>query len=267
MTTELIRKATVEELAGHRARALELFDAAAALLARVNETAAKAAPGHSYGPTVRLSTSSRAYENTSREEFTKELDRSMWRSIMATTNFLALMDAQERKKFEEDLQKNPPPATAENITATCFRLLGDADAIFRRGLVNAFSRLARDYRSNDGFKLGPRIIVEYAFSVWSGSVGHIRKDDELGDIDRVMHVLDGKAYDRQGETSLIRCIWNDKGAQECETPYWRARWFQNGNLHLYFKNDELRARANRVIAEHFGQAVPAGHEARAAGRR
>jgi hypothetical protein len=185
----------------------------------------------------------------------------MWRSVLQTTNLLSLMDETERKAFEEQVTKDPPPATPENIAATCGRLMNEAGAIFRRGVVNAFGKLCRDYKSNDGFKIGTRVVVEYAFNTSSYQgrtwLYGLRKDAEISDIDRAVHVLDGKLYDRDAAGALIAAIRAAKTAEawECETPYWRARWFGKGTLHLYLKDKDLLARLNKIVAEHYGETL------------
>ncbi|HKH27158.1 MAG TPA: DUF4942 domain-containing protein [Sphingomicrobium sp.] len=258
----LIRKATIEELVGHRARALELYAAAIDLIGKANEAEAKASPAYHYGPRFTLKAdSSRSYDTATLKEIERAIDTRMWRSVMQTTNLLSLMDAKERKAFEEQVAKEPPPCTVENICATCGRLMSEADAIFRRGVVNAFGRLCRDYKSNDGFKIGTRIVVEYAFNTSSYQgrtfLYGLRKDDEIGDIDRAVHVLDGKPYDRAVAGALIAAIQASKGGSgsACETPYWRARWFSKGTLHLYLKDKDLLARLNKIVAEHYGETL------------
>lgn len=263
--TALIRKATIEELAGHRQRALELYSAAMDLIARANEAHNKAAPSYSFGAMFKLrGDASRSYENCTLEEITRDIDRRMWRSIMQATNLLGLMDAKERKEFEDQVDKNPPPATPENMAATCARLMDDADSIFRRGLVNAFARLCRDYKSNDGFKVGPKTVIAYAFSVYKYGnrceIGYFNKDAEIADIDRAVHVLDGKLYERDSPTSLVQQLRNAKvdrtfSGFEAVTPYWKARAYLNGNLHLSFRDEDLRNRVNSMIAEHYGAAL------------
>jgi hypothetical protein len=66
------------------------------------------------------------------------------------------LDAQERQKFERGLEEGPPEVAPETVFATMSTLAGDADMIFRRGLVNMFKNLHRDYRSHDGFKIDRR---------------------------------------------------------------------------------------------------------------
>lgn len=268
-STDLIRRASVEEICGHRDRALELYARAIESSRQAAQAQALAAPAISHhGIFTIAASSSRGYNSgASLEEIRQRLDRDVWRSVGEQLGLVQLMDAKERKEWEAQVEANPPEATIENITATCFRLLGESDLIFRRGLVNAFSRFCRDYASNDGFKIGPRIVVNYAWTTYSDGkggryLGHMHKGDELRDLDRVMHVLDGKAPAALGTEGLLGALHAKDGSLKAETPYWRARWFKNGNLHLYPLREDLRERANRMIAEHFGQAVPAPRGAR-----
>ncbi|MGP9819214.1 DUF4942 domain-containing protein [Salinarimonas sp. NSM] len=264
-STSLIPRATIEELVGHRDRAVELYDDAARRLRDAQEAHARAASGHTY---IRR----REFERTGRD-VVKDVDRDAWKGALKTTGLLDLMDAKERTAFEKQIEDDPPPFTVENVSATCFRLLGEAGPIFNRGLVTAFRRLSREYASNDGFKIGPRIVVDYAFSTYGDGrggvyIGSFRKDDDLADVDRAMHVLDGKPYERRGPTSIITAIEAARaernGRSEAETPYWRARWFKNGNAHLYPLRDDLRRRVNLIIADHFGLAVAKPGKRRAA---
>jgi hypothetical protein len=121
--------------------------------------------------------------------------------------------------------------------------------IFRRGLVNAFQKLSRDYKSNDGFKIGDRIVTTYGCSFdktcnWFRLGEYAEKT--IADVDRVMHVLDGKPAPtyQQGVCAKIRTAMSDYrsgGPTEVETPYWRAKFFKNGNIHLWTRPSQ-RAR-------------------------
>jgi hypothetical protein len=262
-STEIIRRASVEEICGHRARTLELYARAYAAIEEAHKAHRLAAPGvtslHTFGVS---GASRRGYGFASLEEIRKDVDRDVWRSVIVSLGLVTLMDRQEREAWEKQVEENPPEATAENITATCFRLLGESDLIFRRGLVNAFARFCRDYASNDGFKIGPRIVVNYAWSRYSNGRGGfylstLQKDAELRDLDRVMHVLDGQAPPESYNAGLLGAIReaNAGKVMTAETPYWRARWFLNGNLHLFPLRDDLLTRANRLIADHYGDAL------------
>jgi hypothetical protein len=180
------------------------------------------------------------------------------------------MDREEREKFDQSIKNDPPEATPDNFLATFARLAGEADMIFRRGLVNAFSRLSRDYKSNDGFKIGERTVLTWGVSfckIMNWFRFSTYAEEVLRDVDRVVHVLDGKPAPeyQQGLCAALRGAMQDYrkgGSTTVETPYWRARFFKNGNLHLWLLRDDLRTRANKLIAEHFGEVIGAGHEAK-----
>ncbi len=267
MTNELVRRDSIEELCGHRARALQLYAQALDTFVAARMAHARAVIGKN-GHISSLEIGGRA--GVDEGQFAKEarlaVDRDIWRGFIVGTPLGSLMDTQERKKFQDSLKGDTvPDATIENVFATMSRLGGEADLIFRRGLVNAFARFNRDYKSHDGFKIGERIVltccVHYEKNCnWLRS-GY-RVEEELTDIDRVMHVLDGKGAPeyQQGLAAALRSAvsaWRDGGKMECESEYWRLRFFKNGNGHLFPKRKDLVDAANRLIAEHYGQVVGA----------
>ncbi|MGI4815548.1 MAG: DUF4942 domain-containing protein [Janthinobacterium lividum] len=264
---EIVRKDSLAELVGHRAIALEKYAVALDALRDARKAAARACIG-GHQPT-----DSALVERHFRYDYGKDfasevrvmLDRAMWRSLVVNTPLFALMDAEERRKFEESLESNPPEVTVDALLMNVERLAGDADAIFRRGLVNVFRKLNRDYRSHDGFKIGDRVVLTYAVSGNKLQSGHwwfhtnSLCEDTMRDIDRVMHVLDSKPSPdyQQGLCAAFRASVQAGTPTVFETPYYRARWFQNGNMHLWFLRDDLVQKANRIIAAHYGMAVGA----------
>lgn len=280
--TELVRKESLEELCAHRARAVELYQVTCDRLADAMKAHSRAAAMSGRASTPYLAPDRNGYwlSGGARDdeiarfmgEMTRRIDRDIWRGLIIGTPIGSLMDAQERKAFQDSLEKEPPPATVDNVRATLERLLGESDTIFRRGLVNAFKALDREYASNDGFKIGERIVLTWGVT-WDKIMGyftlHERRSAELQDVDRVMHVLDGKpAPDhQQGLGAALREHTYSRGRDKDttgETAYWRYRLFKNGNIHLWPTRKDLLDRANRIIAEHFGMVVPASREARQA---
>lgn len=258
MTTELVRRETVEELCAKRLEALDMYQQGLELLKKAELMHAKAAPGvQTHGCPNQIFVTYTESQDW-REKMRKEVDRDLWRHLMKASQIWSLMDATERKKFDRELDDNPPPATPDTIAATLARLVGDAGAMFNRGLVKAFQELSRDYRSNDGFKIGKRVVMEFVFSPVFDSFSS-RAEEELRDVDRVMHVLDGKPAPeyQEGLTAAMRMAFRVRPrVREVTTPYWRCKWFKNGNAHLYPLRQDLIDKANRIIAEHFGMTLP-----------
>ena len=166
----------------------------------------------------------------------KSIDRDMWRFFISGTPLGSLMDAEERKRFEDDLRKTPPEVSPDTVFATMSRLAGEAETIFRRGLANAFAHFCRDYKSHDGFKIGARFVVPMLISGSAPfySISHWR-EDAVRDIDRCMHVMDGKPAPeyQQGVLAAIRAVLRSHES-EVTTDYFRVRLFRgNGNAHFY----------------------------------
>ena len=150
--------------------------------------------------------------------------------------------------------------TPDTVFATMARLAGDGEKIFRRGLVEVFRHLSRDYQSHDGFKIGDRVVLTGMVTSYGAgwyNMNHYR-EGTLQDLDRCFHVLDGKPAPeyQQGLCAAFRTSLAKKdGNNEFATEYYRVRWFKNGNAHLWFLRSDLVERANRMIADHFGEAL------------
>ena len=261
MGTDLVRKDSIEELCGHRARALELYGQAHRTLLAAQEAHKRAANRAQYVTTDFLKNLHHEKSvDRLMDEVRQAVDRDMWRAFINGTALGSLMDKKERDIFDKSINENPPEATPETVFATMARLAGDGEKIFRRGLVEVFRPLSRDYQSHDGFKIGDRMvltgIVTNAGFGWC-SLNHYR-EGSLQDLDRCFHVLDKKpAPDYQnGLCAAFRTSLAARdGEREFTTPYYRVRWFKNGNAHLWFLRDDLVEKANRLIADHFGEAL------------
>ena len=272
--TDLVLRATIEELIGHRDRAIARFSDAFKAMADAQENLRKAAPSEKYGSGFCLSDDYARHGRGRKQEpadiverFRRETDRQIWRHLLFASQLATLMDQTAREAFEAQLEENPPPCTVETCAATMRAKLDEAPEIFRRGIVTAFQNLSRDYKSHDGFKVGPRLILQSAVSACCGfGWNHYSKTGEtIRDIDRIFHILDDKpAPERMaGIDGAIAAKFRTEERQ-AENAYMRARWHKNGTLHLWFLRDDLRQKANRLIAEHFGEAIGAGYSARRA---
>ncbi len=196
------------------------------------------------------------------EAFRKQLDADIWTHLMRRMRLKELMDRKEREELERSLQADVPEITVDNVRATFQRLVGEADLIFQRGLARAFSDLDRRFRSHDAFKLGSRIILTYVFDEW----GHMRwggTRDTLYDVDRTFAVLDGRP-ERAG-VSLMALEASRRSQKrgimepfqsETVTDYFTIRGFKNGNAHLWFRREDLVEKANKLLAEYYGEVLP-----------
>lgn len=273
-STDLIKKESIAEMLAHRDRAVQLYEQAIKLVIEANKSLQRAVPG-AHSPIERddfrwLGDVRQQDELT--KSLTTRIDQSVWRHLLKASGLGSLMDRTAREAFEDQVEKNPPAATMDNVCATMLNKAAEADKIFERGLVESFRKLDRAYRTNDSFKVGKKIIMKGALTQTDSKFPkhrywnhYARRDDDLFDIERTLHILDGKApCDRYaGIISAINKAPQD-GKTEAETEYFHVRLFANGNLHITFKRLDLVEKANRIIAKHNGSAIPSTKRRKAA---
>lgn len=267
---DLVRKDSIEELIGHRDRALELYLQGFRTLVAAVAAHRRACPGLAHIEGLHWEALRFIHMETRQrdeDEFmVKQLaavDSNMWRALLVSTPLASLMDKQERDAFEKGLEK-PPAITIETVMATFQRLAGDAQTIFRRGLVEAFHNLSRQHASNDGFSVGPRMVVKRIVRVvrMSGGGEWVSTDEwgtqHLRDVDRVLHVLSGRKPPEHMQ-GINQAVWEAIARKEWEasTDLLRVKWHKNGNGHMWILDDKLRQDVNREIAAFFGSALGA----------
>jgi hypothetical protein len=297
MNTQIVPRATIEEIVGYRNKALELYaDAYTAIAAaseaiqRAHKMAERAHPGlNSFyvEHCEELKAFYKAVQLPEREQFLrtarKLTDIEVWAWIVQRTDLERLMDHQAKEQLrsqmkyvpdkvdrrgqlirEDEAAKGMPEISVENVYATLERFQADAGTIFRRGIANAFSALDRRFKSHDGFKIGSRVILTRAFNEW-GSLQWGSTRDKLIDVERVFAVLDG--HPESSFTSAVAELSNrggySRGAHqsEHETAYFKIRCFMNGNAHLWFTRKDLVEKVNRLLAEYYGEVIPDGQQA------
>ena len=195
----------------------------------------------------------------SAERVQAELDASMWRRAFDLTGFKQLMDAQAVAEFERSLSPKPPEFTEANIRSTFIDLHGKSREMFRRGVVNVFRYLSDDYKTNsrEPFRIGRKLVMTCMTSKSFGGdlelhYGGAR--DKLNDIDRVVRTLGGMVFTAGALPVSVNQALKLGQAHECDL--YRAKGFQNGNLHFEFKRQDLLDLVNEQIAEHYANTLP-----------
>ena len=104
-----------------------------------------------------------------------------------------------------------------------------------------------------------RLIIPSALG-WSGWNFYIHVDDKVDDLQRVIHVIQGKeppADDERWSRNIDR--HRREGAVGWIAGPVEFRWFKNGSLHIWMQDDTITEAINDIIAEHYG-AVLAGRK-------
>jgi hypothetical protein len=269
-----VRKDSLEELIGHRNRALELARQGILLLAEAEQAAKRAAPMETYAGFVREVFERHGYALTHIEgskyserdalaeamkEARQRVDMYAWQSLQRLSGLRNLMDAQATQEFAKQLSENPPEFTVGNITATYMNLAAQSGDIFERGLVNVFRGInTRKYKTNSAFRIGKRAVLSGVLGAWGSGWNHYAHGREtIADLDRCFHVLDGKKPPKASNAAdVIEYAYKAKQTVVA-TPYFSARLFRgNKNIHLTFLRPDLVDRANDIIAKHSNGGLP-----------
>lgn len=260
--TDIIRKASADEIVAHRDRALEHYRLGLEYIASAM-AAHKLACRDNYAATAELKAVSWYRIEDGRfddiEKIRRRLDADVWEYMLGALGMKNVMDAKAIEEFREQNRKNPPQVTRDNLVATFGHLNDNRQEIFERGVVNLFARLKRGYKSNDAFRLDKKIVLNSVLSTSFGGWSHWTDGDaRVRDLDRIFHILDGKApKDHSGDAAaLIGSVRELPGT--LETDYFDCRLFKNGNLHLTFRRPDLVREANRIVAKHGGATLAHG---------
>ncbi|SFO26398.1 Methyltransferase domain-containing protein [Roseovarius lutimaris] len=241
------------------------LEAAYTLTDEANAFARKAQCGRKYWGIDR--THNKHYEHLSQqgfdaaqsvETYRRQLDASVWSYLLEETGIRDLMDATGSREFDQGLREEVPPVTVQDVRATFETWMCNADLTFARGLAVAFARLDSRFKSHDAFKLGSRMIVDRAFSEYSGSFNRSWAEETIIDVERVFAKLDEQAPAGRGLIQEIDADRRGYGPQQSltESRFFRIRGFMNGNAHLWFTRDDLVTKANQVLADYYGEVIP-----------
>lgn len=264
--SEVVKSVSIAALVNQRAAVIERINQALALLQEAEQIAHRArlkfprvVLDDSYAVRGRGVSVTGPYSSPdeARSSMLQSIDKSGWNYLLEESGLRTFMDAAARSRWADQLDKGDiPELTADNITATFGQLHEARGDMFERGVIECFRRLSWNYRSNEPFKFGKRIIVSNLFAYGFPSR---RATDELDDLMRVFHVLDGKPEPdhREGMQNQIMAAHRERQATEFENDYIRVKWFKKGTGHVYFKRPALVERMNAILVKHYPNALPA----------
>jgi hypothetical protein len=263
---ELVPSVSITHLLQQREAALERVKQAFALLAEADRIARSARLGFPYivacktyrgdGQDVGGEFGDTA---AALEACRLSIDAGAWRFLMDESGMRSLMSARKRYEFDENVRKHQiPELTREAICATFGALHDSRGEMFDQGIIEVFKRLSWDYKTNLPQKFGKRIIVKYL--CYTYGINH-NSVEQLDDLMRVFHVLDGKPEGdhRQGSYAKLSDAFRENSGypKVFENEYLSIRLFGNGNGHILFKRLDLVDAMNGVLAKHFPNALPA----------
>jgi len=257
-TTDLVKSISIANLTNQRTAIVERIHTALDLLGEAQQLATAA---HLRFPRLVLDesycchgrpgvTGDYAKQEEAQAAMVRLIDAHGWNYLLSESGMRTFMDAKAREQWNRQIAEGDvPELTAANIEATFAQLYGARGDMFERGVLQCFRRLSWDYRSNQPFRFGKRIIVKHLLS--QGGLNH-RVTDELDDLIRAFCVLDAQPEPdhRQGMYSLVS-LAQHKRRSETTHAYFQLRWFKNGNGHLTFSRPDLVDAMNKILAKHY----------------
>ncbi|MFW5388689.1 DUF4942 domain-containing protein [Yersinia sp. 2542 StPb PI] len=193
----------------------------------------------------------------------RNLDRGIWQDLMKKSGMLSLMDAQARDQWDKNLEgDNIPAINEDNILSTFEQLHQQKDEVFERGVINLFKGLSWHYKTNSPCRFGKKVIISNLVSCnqWGFTLNQGYRRDQLADLERMLHLLDGKAIpDNRGDVTSrlyehIRV--NSQMAKIYEDDYFLIKYFMKGSAHLTFRKPALIDKMNNIVAKRYPQMLP-----------
>lgn len=265
-STDLIRKDGAEEIVGCRDEALRLYEEGFRAIHKAKQMAIRATGSNYAGPDLEARW---FMKNIEKGDFEKALettrlavDGGCWNYMLDAVGMKTFMDATALKEFREQNEKAPPEVTMDNLMATLDHLSNNRVEIFDRGVISLFTKIDHTFKTNPSFRLDKKLILKGVLGEYSGW-NHYRSGygDEVRDLDRIMHLLDGKQV-KDAIADAAAVVGDVKGRPaEIETEYFTFKLRANGNLEIGFKRRDLVVKVNCIIAEHFGPVL--GYDRRA----
>lgn len=185
------------------------------------------------------------------------IDKAGWEYLMAESGIRTFMDSATRQRWAEAMNKEEiPPLTVDVIASTFGQLYDNRQQMFENGVVEIFRRLSWNYKTNEPFKFGRRIVLSYILQSdrWGGA--YPRNCDQLDDLERALYVLDGKPEPdhRQSIGTIVRSKIYGK-EWSAETDYFALRWYKKGSAHVTFKRPDLIGKLNSILAARYPNAL------------
>lgn len=191
----------------------------------------------------------------------RSVDSGAWAYLMHQSGLRTFMDSETRREWDEKVYNDDvPELDKETIEATFEAMYLNRRGMLEDGVVKCFKRLSWCYRTNQPFRFGKRIILS-GFGRYN-----YRRCDELDDLMRVFHVLDGKPEPdhRNGMFAVISAVYRETHSwpKICENEYLHIKIFKNSNAHVTFKRADVVDKMNEMVARRYPGALP--HDRRAA---
>lgn len=198
-------------------------------------------------------------ENTNKAlpAITRNIDRNIWRDLMLKSGMMALMDAEAREQWRQNLEECDLPTISEaNVLSTFEQLHLNKMDVFERGIINVFKGLSWDYKTNNPCSFGKKIIISnlVKYDKWGYNLNWGWQRDRLADLERMLTILEGQSIPDSRADVIRRLddhIHENRHSTHYEDKMFSIKYFQKGTAHIIFNRPDLVDKLNDIIARHY----------------
>ncbi|EKO0937556.1 DUF4942 domain-containing protein [Citrobacter portucalensis] len=198
-------------------------------------------------------------ENTNKAlpAITRNIDRNIWRDLMLKSGMMALMDAEAREQWRQNLEECDLPTISEaNVLSTFEQLHLNKMDVFERGIINVFKGLSWDYKTNNPCYFGKKIIISnlVKYDKWGYNLNWGWQRDRLADLERMLTILEGQSIPDSRADVIRRLddhIHENRHSTHYEDKMFSIKYFQKGTAHIIFNRPDLVDKLNDIIARHY----------------
>ena len=198
-------------------------------------------------------------ENTNKAlpAITRNIDRNIWRDLMLKSGMMALMDAEAREQWRQNLEECDLPTISEaNVLSTFEQLHLNKMDVFEREIINVFKGLSWDYKTNNPCSFGKKIIISnlVKYDKWGYNLNWGWQRDRLADLERMLTILEGQSIPDSRADVIRRLddhIHENRHSTHYEDKMFSIKYFQKGTAHIIFNRPDLVDKLNDIIARHY----------------
>lgn len=187
------------------------------------------------------------FGDRSGEKILLRVKKEAWTRVVKLLNLKKYLSQVEEDKLDRQLDKpeDLPEFTMDNIIAMAEKFYAQRFTYIADAVREVYESLRpyTSYKTNSQFRLkeGVKVILPWLQNdKWNAGRISLYHSENIRRLDNLFHMLDGK---------IFKTYWGPlyEGLErewEGETEYFKFKKYQNGNVHLWFKRQDLINRMN-----------------------
>lgn len=278
MSTDLARRLSAHDLIAAFVRAVAAirfhFAAIVAIEEEINSSCGLSehhrihvsACGHTFWDN--FDDADQAIRIVNREMWELIVERLELKRMMSTARYTRLMQS-----LAADQEKKLPMISEESVRAFVIEHATDARSNFEEAIAEVFSWLRPNHdtpraqyktnQKNATFEIGRTVVLTGMCEIGPKRGQRIIRTSTIVSqrmiaLENVFSGLDGKGTSVKAHASPIELALNASPDGRAESAYFRVKCFKNGNMHLEFLRDDLRAELNRRAGGAIGAVLKGG---------